>query len=196
MSAEVQELENAIVACFAVRDIDAATGATLTSIGKLVGACPRGTFNDVDYRKRIRVQILVNKSHGTAADLIAIAKAFNPAWGSTVTARHGGQADPAKRLAANPAGEVQSIGSVEIHTVPFNPPDESDQIDATEAAELARYLKSASAGGTRTILLFVSKGVSHDPVFTFADPGALDSPQRGGLGGGFGIGKFSQALQK
>lgn len=196
LSAEIQAAENAAVACFAVRDIDAATGATLTSIGKIVAACPRGTFTDAEYRIRIRVQILVNKSDGTAADLTAIAKAFHPAWGNTVHTREGGQTTAALRVTGNPIGELQSYGSVEVCTVPFNPTNMADQIPLSEAMELARYLKSAVSAGGRVVLKFVPTSIGSSPVFCLADPSALNPTPRGGAGAGFGIGKFAQSLNR
>lgn len=202
LSAQLQQIEDANAAVIAqFRNVNAATGGTLNNLGKLVGAVPRGVWTDAEYRRRVKVQILVNKSDGTAEDLTAIAKAFFPTWDDAVKfvvahTRHEGATNAANAAAGVPNTTCLSIGSVEVCTIPFNPGANNDQVPSAEARELARYLKTASVAGTRTILKYVSDQIGASPVFTCADPGGVRVAPRGGAGAGFGVGKLANSLSK
>lgn len=188
LSSEVQALENAIFEVYEViRDLTTAEGATLDKIGKLVGASPRGSLNDTNYRKRVRVQSLVNKSSGTAADLVAIAKTFHPEWDDTVKTREGGSTVPENRISGDPTGQIQSNGSVEIC---ITPDYVASNIDAGEARELARYLKTAAVGGVRPILKYRSNEIAEGELFRLDDPDGLLAE----TGAGLGVGKLMNSL--
>lgn len=70
---ELQELEDALVQLRDGRSIDTATGATLESLGRLVGEPPSGLETEL-YRRRIRARIAANRSKGRLKDLIAVAR--------------------------------------------------------------------------------------------------------------------------
>lgn len=69
--------------------IDAAEGAQLNIIGRIVGE-PRGGRLDASYRLALRVRVLANKSNGRTEDLISIALAWSgldPSVSGQVVAR-------------------------------------------------------------------------------------------------------------
>ncbi len=70
-SAQVQDVENVLFELIEERFLDDAVGVQLDGIGQIVGA-PREGLSDDDYRLRLRVQILINRSSGTIEDLLEI----------------------------------------------------------------------------------------------------------------------------
>jgi hypothetical protein len=72
---EVQELENAAWAVYNAFDPDTAVGQALDFMGRLVGE-PRLSRTDDDYRRAIRVRLLVNYSDGTIEQLLEIVAGF------------------------------------------------------------------------------------------------------------------------
>lgn len=68
----ISELELAIVEVRNLRDLDSAAGEQLDVIGRIVGESREGRTDD-DYRRFLRVRILINKSTGTPEELIAAA---------------------------------------------------------------------------------------------------------------------------
>ena len=72
LAAPANDIENAFQQLLLQRTIDAAVGAQLDQLGKLVGQ-PRGGLTDDDYRRYIRARIATNTSSGKTEQLINIA---------------------------------------------------------------------------------------------------------------------------
>lgn len=70
---QVQEAEDLMAPLVLARNIDTATGTTLDSLGEAVGL-DRSGRSDETYRLFIRAKVLINRSSGTANELIAIAR--------------------------------------------------------------------------------------------------------------------------
>lgn len=71
-----QNLEQAIVDVYTKGfDLDTAKGVQLDLIGRLVREA-RAARSDDEYRRSLRVRVLVNRSQGTIPELIAIARLF------------------------------------------------------------------------------------------------------------------------
>ncbi len=66
-----QELESVFWDLMLKRSIDAAEGAQLDMLGRILDE-PRGPLSDEDYRAVLRVKVLVLKSSGTGPELIEI----------------------------------------------------------------------------------------------------------------------------
>lgn len=70
---QIQELETAIAAMFYTQlSIDDSVGPQLDAIGVVVGIARPTNMSDVDYRDRLRVQILINLASGTVPEINAI----------------------------------------------------------------------------------------------------------------------------
>ncbi len=69
----IQEAEDAMWQLYSERWIDTAEGDQLDNLGTIVGR-DRGGLDDDDYRAYLRAQVAANRSNGTVADLIAIAR--------------------------------------------------------------------------------------------------------------------------
>lgn len=67
-----QDLEDALYALLTERDVDTAVGQQLDDLGGIVGEARQGR-NDDDYRRFVRARISVNKSKGTALDVLTVA---------------------------------------------------------------------------------------------------------------------------
>lgn len=67
------DLENALLAVLASRNVDTAVGFMLDLLGKLVGRPRAGETDDEIYRRYVKAQISANKSDGLINDIIAIA---------------------------------------------------------------------------------------------------------------------------
>jgi hypothetical protein len=72
---EVSELEVAIWSVIVERMLPYAVGVQLDTLGSLVGQARNGRTDD-EYRIRVRVRIQINRSFGTAPQLIAILQAI------------------------------------------------------------------------------------------------------------------------
>lgn len=186
ISSEAQLLEDAIYGTFVLRDLDASVGATLDSLGKLVRAPARGSLGDSDYRLRVKTQVLVNKSNGTPADLVGIAKTFHPAWASTVKTREGGPT-AAGYLTGSPTGQSPHNGSIELVCVPDTA---GSGIIESEANELGHFLKAAVAGGVRLVFLYRPSTIAANQAFRFSG----GSPPETAVG--FGVGKLFNSLDR
>ena len=68
---QVQDLEDKTYPLLAVRDVNVATGDRLDGLGEIVGEERKGRSDEI-YRVYILVRLAVNKSNGTAAELINI----------------------------------------------------------------------------------------------------------------------------
>lgn len=69
---QVQDLEDTVQDFLAVLDVDAADLPRLILLGKIVGQTQRGTLEQ--FRRFVKVRVLVNRSPGTAVALIKIAR--------------------------------------------------------------------------------------------------------------------------
>lgn len=68
---QIQEVENILNTLLNARTIDNASGDLLDIIGKIVGR-PREGRDDNDYRVWLKSQLSINKSSGTAEELITV----------------------------------------------------------------------------------------------------------------------------
>ena len=103
-------------------DIGRATGVWLDLLGRVVGE-PRDGRGDIDYRRGIRVRVLVNRSNGRIEELAKIARLHESA-----------DDDPAAQIRIREPGRARAIV----------------YIDATPSTPLRRvhgYLRGAKAGG-------------------------------------------------
>lgn len=69
---EVQGLEDVVHSFLALLDVDAADLPRLVLLGKIVGQTQRGTLEQ--FRRFVKVRVLVNRSRGRAPDLIKVAR--------------------------------------------------------------------------------------------------------------------------
>lgn len=74
---EGQELENAIWFVIYGRMLDYAEGAQLDMLGRIVGQ-PRNGLSDDRYRVHVRARIRINRSIGTADDVIEVLRLVDP----------------------------------------------------------------------------------------------------------------------
>jgi hypothetical protein len=77
-SEEFQEIENAFWDVLVLRFPDYAFGEGLNMLGRIVGVA-RGARTDAQYRNRIKVQVAINSSDGTAEAICGILKMLDPA---------------------------------------------------------------------------------------------------------------------
>lgn len=75
---QLQLLENVLWDVIIKRYLDFAADAQLDTLGKIVGE-PRNGLGDPAYRVRVRVRILINRSFGTAPDIINVLRTADPA---------------------------------------------------------------------------------------------------------------------
>lgn len=68
---QVQEIENMLFDLYLLRTIDAATGAQLDGVGKIV-VLVRDGRNDADYRVALKTQVLINRTSCTGEELLNI----------------------------------------------------------------------------------------------------------------------------
>lgn len=68
------DLENALLAVLAGRNVDTAVGFMLDLLGKLVGRPRNGVTDDELYRRYVKAQISANKSDGLIEDILTIAR--------------------------------------------------------------------------------------------------------------------------
>lgn len=73
LTAQGQELETALFALLTERGIDDAVGVQLDALGDIVGQ-PRNGLDDDDYRRFVRARIATNKSRGTVAEILKVAR--------------------------------------------------------------------------------------------------------------------------
>lgn len=105
-----------------VLDVGRAVGVWLDLLGRVVGE-PRDGRDDIDYRRGIRVRVLVNRANGRVAELAKIARLHESA-----------DDDPAAQIRIREPGRARAIV----------------YIDATPSTPLRRvnsYLQGAKAGG-------------------------------------------------
>lgn len=143
LSTQVQALENMFQSLLSARAITTATGDQLDGLGALVGE-PRNGRTDTEFRIAIRARIAINRSSGTANEILGVLTAAT--------------ADPAeftldfKFVPEYPAGfAVRAIGI----------------LSAANAALLAGLAGEAKAAGVRGLLEYVPELESN--FFRFDD---------------------------
>lgn len=145
ISAEVQEVEDMWLAMLASNAIDAAVGDQLDQIGALV-AQPRGGALDVDYRRRIRAKVAVNRSLGLVEDIVRLARLVVNDAGVAVSLQNEGVASYILALSGN-------------------------AVTDDTAADLAAFMRKATSAGVRGVL--ESSTVDDDDAFTLDGPAGL-----------------------
>lgn len=153
----VKDLYDTLVDCRALAlSINDGAGEQLDRIGKIVGE-PRWTDDDEQYRVTLRARVLINRSNGTAPEMIAIAALLGD------TDHEEGSFVRLTEVAV--AGIV-----VEIVRTPVLP-----------GAEILKRLRAAKAAGVGFTLIVSPVGESTAPAFAFrfgwssGDPAGLDA---------------------
>lgn len=155
-----QELEDAAHPMLAQRSIDNAEGDRLDRIGAIV-VVPRGGRTDEDYRLRIRAELAILQSNGTARDLINILQLLT------------GQLTPAIEL------DEYFPKTVYMRS------ENLALADATEGATMAALLRRAVSAGTNLQLIFSILETDDDNVFRFSDTsGTPETSSSKGFGNG------------
>lgn len=145
VSAEVQEVEDMWLAMLASNAIDDATGDQLDQIGGLVDM-PRGGSEDVDYRRRIRAKVAVNRSLGLVNDIIRVVRLVVNDAGVAVEIDQQGI-----------AAYVAKLGTLAVPTV--------------TATDLASFLRKGTSAGVRSIV--ESSTVADTDAFILDGPAGL-----------------------
>lgn len=145
ISAEVQEIEDMWLAMLASNAIDDAGGDQLDQIGALV-AMPRGGSSDVDYRRRIRAKVAVNRSLGLTNDILRLA-----------------------RLVVNDATVTMTLGQEGIASYVLSLAGSA--VPTTTADDLAAFTRRATSAGVRGVI--ESSTVVDADAFALDGPGGL-----------------------
>lgn len=141
---QVQELEQAWLDLFTERGLDTATGAQLDVLARIVGTTRDGA-TDAQLLARIKSRIVINRSNGTAEDLLQIV-------------------DELGAIGANPAELVERFpAALEL----FLP----DPLTGIDGDEVARGIYLARSAGVNALLLWTQYSGSFG-VFN-SEPAAL-----------------------
>lgn len=152
----ISELELAIEQVRTLRDLDSAVGEQLDVLGRIVGEGREGRVDD-DYRRFLRVRILINKSTGTPEELIAATELVT-------------QADDVTFDEEFPAGvTITAVGGGAV-------------ADGGKVNEVLQLMKPAGVS-----LLYVFSGIPLAQTFKFATGGTIETSavfgfDHGGLG--------------
>lgn len=141
VSTHVQELETALWDIWEVRTLDAATGAQLDLIGRVV-KMPREGATDTTYRLRIRARIRLMRSSGLVEDIIGVFVLLVP---SGVALRV---------VQQFPAGFVLRL--------------EELAIGGGDVAAYLSFLGEVKAAGVHALLEYMQGGTTPSNAFTFA----------------------------
>jgi hypothetical protein len=125
VGAEVRAVEDALYQLYTERGIDTGVGTQLDAIGAVL-AEPRGAATDAEYRLILKAKIRVNKSSGTAENLIAVFHAALPTTLVTVT----------------------------TWTIAYVTVEIDATITAAAAVLYRRFLRTARAGGVAGVLVW------------------------------------------
>lgn len=148
-SAQIQELENALYELWSLRTLDAATGAQLDVIGKMVKQ-PREGVSDAVYRPRIRARIRALRSSGLVEDVVQTLDLLVP---TTVTI---------KLRQQPPAGFSILLDDVAIA---------SGDLDL-----YATFVDRAKAAGVHAIIEYMQGTMTPETSFTNARATTLSAP--------------------
>lgn len=135
---QTQGVEDALWSLEVETVLDNAVGAQLDLLGRIVGEERGNSVDDDEYRKRIKVRILVNRSSGTTPDIFKVFRALEPN-GSF------------KLVDFYPAGFVF----------------ESQYASSDDAVLYARFLRLARAGGVYAVFTYWP-AEDEDDLFTCA----------------------------
>lgn len=128
---QFQTLENVTWDVINSRMLDTAVGAQLDMLGDLVGEARRGR-SDIDYRAAVKLRIRVNRSQGTAEDVIDVA-------------RQGGGVTPLYRQYPNFTWEIELLNPAAPYTV-------AQMLYQTKAAGSNGYLLYTNWPGTADVM--------------------------------------------
>lgn len=112
------QLEQSIARTIAQRDVNVATGMSLTALGKLVGLA-RLTAIDDDFRRYVRARVATNGSLASFEDILTIARlVLGPTYVSGIILRNEGIATARLRF-AGPVDDVTAaiLGVLELQAV-------------------------------------------------------------------------------
>lgn len=148
--AQIQELETAAFDLWEIPlNLELATAAQLDLIGRIVRE-DRNARSDDDYRRALRVRVLVNRSQGRREELIAIVRLFEDADSESGSYVRIGELNPARM-------------EIRIVRTPVNDP-----------AETRKRLRRAKAAGVALQTLFHPGG----PAGSFRFCRAADYPEK------------------
>ncbi len=136
-----QDLETVFLDLYNLRSIDEAAGAYLDQLGSIVGQA-RGGLTEESYRTFIRARILVNRSSGTAPEILRVFELIF--------------ADSVVPMTLRLRDEYPAAFTLE-----FN----GDGLTYTEAQTMVRLLRAMHAAGVRTLMEY--GGTDAGKVFTF-----------------------------
>lgn len=143
--AEVQVIEDAILAMYAQGAIADAVGAQLDQLGAIV-LIARDTMGDDVYRRAIRAKIAVNRSRGLLEDVIRVARLVINDSAATVT------------VGENGGGAI----AVDVGALP---------VDLGTARDMARFAALTVSAGVRTVTR--SSQTTPAGTFTLDGPAGL-----------------------
>jgi hypothetical protein len=126
LAGSAQDVENALQQFYTGFSIDAAVGAQLNILGKIVGQ-DRNGMDDDHYRRAIRARISVNRSKGTIRDILRVADLIVYDDNATLQIDNQGAAAVVLRVIGDPL------------------PDDTADL-------LIRMLEDTKSGGVRLIL--------------------------------------------
>lgn len=176
LAVQVQAAEDALYQVLVFRDVANATGVTLDRIGALVEAPTRGNLDDASYRRRVRAQILSNRSEGDCSDLFAIINAIYPVAGSAWEIRDQYfvsavlyNFDGSVNVRMTDDGKAENLAG-------------NGFPDTATARECERFLEDSAAGGVRPILFYRLQSI--DPNRLFRCAGGSPPETAAGLGSG------------
>ncbi len=156
-----QELETAAHPMLEQRSIDLAEGDRLDRIGAIV-IVPRGGRDDDDYRLRIRAELAILQSNGTALDLINILQLLT------------GQASTTDI-------KLDEYFPKTVYMRPQN----HILADVTEAGTIQALLRRAVSAATNLQLIYTLSEVDDDNLFRFSDTsGTPETSSSKGFGNG------------
>ncbi len=175
ISGEVQSIEDAFNDLrVQIRDIDEAEDDRLDQLAKLVGAPVRGPLDNLQYRERVKAQILINKSTGRSANIYAISKRLVAAWNI--------DSQPKVTESVPACFSIGCDGPTALRN------DDGQARELAQALNGSRANGGATAAGVRAIVLSRPDTVANDNFFRFAGGS--------GASAGFGVGKFRGAYDK
>lgn len=136
---QCQLIENAIYQLFTEQYLDNAAGVNLDNIGAIVGQ-PRRLLSDENYRRLIRVRVLVQNSEGTLPEIVSIVKLF----------------------LNDDAISVRIVDEPPHHVTVYV----DDSLTDSDANTLLSLLQDSVVGSVRVHLRYYEDGASEDNMFT------------------------------
>lgn len=148
-------LDNAIVSVYEDSfDVERALGVWLDRLGRVVGESRRGR-SDADFRRGVRVRILINRSSGRVRDLAAVARLLE-------------ELEEDDQVRVRPEGTATV--SVRIDGAPVGIPH-----------DVHAYLLETVAAGVRLITITIPYGFDPDTAFRLVTVAEAESKSAVGL---------------